>query len=51
MRLRIAGLGRVVKRDWRIEFGGEQLTSYGGLELVRRYFQVLTASSHSAGVS
>jgi hypothetical protein len=32
-------LGRVVKRDLGIEFGREQLTSYGGLELVRRYFQ------------
>ena len=39
MRLRVAGLGRVVKRDLGIEFGREQLTSYGGLELVRRYFQ------------
>ena len=39
MRLRITGLGRVVKRDLGIEFGREQLTSYGGLELVRRYFQ------------
>ena len=39
MRLRVAGLRRVVKRDFGIEFGGEQLTSYGGLELVRRYFQ------------
>ncbi len=39
MRLRVAGLRRVVKRDFGIEFGGEQLTSYGGLELVRRYFR------------
>src|SRR5271169_3641477 len=39
MRLKVAGLRRVVKRDFGIEFGGEQLTSYGGLELVRRYFQ------------
>ena len=39
MRLRITGLRRVVKRDLGIEFGREQLTSYGGLELVRRYFQ------------
>ena len=29
MRLRLAGLGRVVKRDLGIEFGREQLTSYG----------------------
>ena len=41
MRLRVVGLGRVVKRDFGIEFGGEQLTSYGGLELVRRYFQAI----------
>ncbi len=39
MRLRVTGLGRVVKRDLGIEFGREQLISYGGLELVRRYFQ------------
>src|SRR5271157_3401499 len=39
MRLRVTGLGRVVKRDLGIEFGREQLTSYGGLELLRRYFQ------------
>src|ERR1700730_15893681 len=39
MRLRVAGLGRVVKRDLGIEFGREQLSSYGGLELVRRFFQ------------
>ena len=30
---------RVVKRDLGIEFGREHLTSYGGLELMRRYFQ------------
>jgi Transposase DDE domain group 1 len=41
MRLKVAGLGRVVKRDLSIEFGREQLTSYGGLELVRRYFQLI----------
>jgi len=39
MRLRVAGLRRVVKRDFGIEFGQERLTSYGGLELMRRYFQ------------
>jgi hypothetical protein len=32
-------LGRAVKRDLPIEFGSEELTSYGGLELVRRYFE------------
>jgi hypothetical protein len=40
MRLKVAGLGRVIKQGLRIEFGREQLTSYGGLELVRHYFQV-----------
>ena len=39
MRLRVSGLRRVVKRDLGIEFGREHLTSYGGLELMRRYFQ------------
>lgn len=39
MRLKVAGLGRAVKRDLPIEFGSEELTSYGGLELVRRYFE------------
>lgn len=39
MRLRVSGLRRVVKRDLGIEFGFEHLTSYGGLELLRRYFQ------------
>ena len=52
MRLRVAGLGRVVKRDLGIEFGREQLTSYGGLELLRHYFQSdRSESSHSAGIS
>src|ERR1700689_2294698 len=41
MRLRVAGLGRVIKRNLGIEFGREQLTSYGGLELLRQYFEVI----------
>ena len=41
MRLKVAGLRQAVKRDWRIEFGAEELTSYAGLELVRRYFERL----------
>ena len=41
MRLKVARLRRVIKRDLRIEFGSEKLTSYGGLELLRRYFQVI----------
>ena len=41
MRLNVAGLRQAVKRDRRIEFGAEELTSYAGLELVRRYFERL----------
>ena len=41
MRLKVGRLGRLVKRDLAIEFGREQLTSYGGLELLRRYFQLI----------
>jgi hypothetical protein len=40
MRLKVAGLWRAIKRELPIEFGHEQLTSYGGLELVRRYFRL-----------
>jgi hypothetical protein len=36
MRLTVASLRRVVKADLPIEFGPQQLTSYGGLELLRR---------------
>ncbi len=41
MRLKVAGLRRVVKGDLRIEFVPQDLTSYGGLELLRRYFRLL----------
>ncbi len=41
MRLKVATLAGVVKRNWSIEFGAQELTSYGGLELVRRYFERL----------
>jgi hypothetical protein len=41
MRLKVLRLRRAVKRDLPIELTGERLTSYGGLELVRRYFQVI----------
>jgi len=34
-------LRQVIKRDWPIEFTAERLTSYGGLELVRRYFRLI----------
>ncbi|MGH7364221.1 MAG: IS1380 family transposase [Candidatus Methylomirabilaceae bacterium] len=41
MRLRIATLRRVVKADLPIEFVRQDLTSYSGLEPLRRYFQLL----------
>jgi Transposase DDE domain group 1 len=37
MRLSVASLRRVVKADLAIQFVPQALTSYGGLELVRRY--------------
>ena len=37
MRLSVRSLRRVVKGDLPIEFVPQDLTSYGGLELVRRY--------------
>jgi len=42
MRLRVSGLRRMVKRSMAIEFGREQLTSYGGLEVVRQYFEIIS---------
>jgi hypothetical protein len=41
MRLTVARLRRVVKADLPIEFVSQHLTSYGGLELLRRYFGLL----------
>ena len=41
MRLKVRRLWRVIKRELPIQFGREQLTSYGGLELLRRYFQLI----------
>lgn len=41
MRLKIRSLRRVVKGDLPIEFVQQGLTSYGGLELVRRYLHRL----------
>lgn len=41
MRLRIPTLHRVVKRNLPIQFVRQDLTSYGGLELLRRYFRLL----------
>src|SRR2546422_3212656 len=37
MRWSVGSLRQVVKRDLPIEFVAQQLTSYGGLELFRRY--------------
>ena len=39
MRLTIASLRRVVKGDLAIQFVPQALTSYGGLELLRRYLR------------
>ena len=41
MRLRISSLRRIVKKNLSIEFVQQDLTSYGGLELVRRYFRLI----------
>src|SRR3984893_19545032 len=41
MRLTVRRLWRAIKHGLPLEFGHEQLTSYGGLELVRRYFQLI----------
>jgi hypothetical protein len=41
MRLSVGTLRQVVKRDLPIEFVPQQLTSYGGLELLRRYLRRL----------
>ena len=41
MRLSIASLHRVVKGDLGMEFVQQDLTSYGGLELLRRYVRLV----------
>ncbi len=41
MRLKVVRLRQVVKQDLPVEFTEERLTSYGGLELVRRYFRLI----------
>src|SRR5919108_2933454 len=41
MRLKVRSLRRAVKGDLQIEFVPQRLTSYGGLELVRRYLRKL----------
>ena len=45
MRLSVGRLRQVVKRDLPIEFVPQQLTSYGGLELLHRYVRRLAASA------
>ena len=39
MRLSVASLRRLVKRPLPVEFTHQELTSYSGLELLRRYLQ------------
>ena len=39
MRLSVGTLRQVIKQDLPITFVPQQLTSYGGLELVRRYLR------------
>jgi hypothetical protein len=39
MRLSVTSLRRMVKRPLHVEFGHQQLTSYSGLELLRRYLR------------
>jgi hypothetical protein len=40
MRLSVPSLRRMVKRPLYAEFGPQQLTSYSGLELLRRYLDL-----------
>src|ERR1700747_3346540 len=41
MRLSVASLRRMIKRKLHIEFVRQELTSYSGLELLRRYLHQL----------
>src|SRR5215470_16165164 len=49
MRLTVARLRRVIKRDFSIQFGREQLTSYGGLELLRRFVVLIGLKARIQG--
>jgi hypothetical protein len=49
MRLKVRRLWRAIKQELPIQFGREQLTSYGGLELVRRYFQLIGLNARIRG--
>src|SRR2546422_2521001 len=46
MRLSVGTLRQVVKRDLAIAFVPQQLTSYGGLELLRRYVRRIELPRH-----
>ena len=50
MRLTVERLRRVIKRDFSIQFGREQLSSYGGLELLRRFFALLDLKARARRV-
>jgi hypothetical protein len=45
MRLKVRSLRHAVKGDLAIEFVPQRLTSYGGLELVRRSFRKLAIAA------
>jgi hypothetical protein len=45
MRLKVRSLRRVVKGNLRIEFVSQHLASYGGLELLTRYFRTMNVMS------
>jgi Transposase DDE domain group 1 len=49
MRLTVARLRQVIKRDFSIQFGREQLTSYGGLELLRRFLVLIDLRARIQG--
>src|SRR4029453_8581863 len=49
MRLRVGTLRQVVKRDLPIAFVPQRLTSYGGLELLRRYIRRVGLAAPAAG--
>jgi Transposase DDE domain group 1 len=49
MRLKVTRLWQAIKRELPIQFGHEQLTSYGGLELLRRYFQLIGLNARIRG--
>src|SRR5215469_632832 len=50
MRLKEERLRRVIKRDFSIQFGREKLSSYGGLELLRRFFALIDLKARARRV-